>query len=116
MKRSGFSLLELLIVVSLVGLLASILVPSLISVRKKVYDVGAQAYLREVAMAVEGKRSLTFQPPPAQPCFQLVGRTDEPPSVKECVYSPDDKGGYTITILSTSGRSYFFDGQHLREQ
>ncbi|WP_083810865.1 type II secretion system protein [Deinococcus maricopensis] len=50
-KTSGFTLLELLIVIAIIGVLASLLVPALIGAQKRSYDAGAQACAKSIQTA-----------------------------------------------------------------
>ena len=49
----GFTLLELLTVVAIVGILTSIAVPQFAAYKKRAYDVSARSDLRNVAIAEE---------------------------------------------------------------
>ena len=46
--RLGFTLLELLITVALIGILAAILIPNLFGARAKAFDTAAQTCLKEI--------------------------------------------------------------------
>lgn len=52
-KQCGFTLLELLTVLSIIGLLSAMVIPQYKSFRQRAYDVRAQADLRSLALAEE---------------------------------------------------------------
>ena len=51
--QSGFTLLELLTVLSIIGLLSALVVPQYKTFRQRAYDVRAQSDLRSLALAEE---------------------------------------------------------------
>ncbi|MDR2381132.1 MAG: prepilin-type N-terminal cleavage/methylation domain-containing protein, partial [Bifidobacteriaceae bacterium] len=73
-RAAGFSLVELLIVVIVMGVLAAIAIPLFIQQRAKAHDAAAQSDLRYIAGEVsafwtefgEGRVDLTLQTAPAQ--------------------------------------------------
>ena len=52
-SENGFTLVELLIVVAIIGILAAIAVPHLSSYRQKVYNAAAQSDLKNVRVTLE---------------------------------------------------------------
>lgn len=52
MKKRGFTLIEMLIVIVIIGILASALIPRIGSARDKAYDVAREANVRSLAVAM----------------------------------------------------------------
>ncbi|WP_432821436.1 type IV pilin protein [Trichloromonas sp.] len=54
-SQEGFTLLELLIVVAIIGILAAIAIPQFTQYRQKAFNSGAQTDLSSVRMLVEAQ-------------------------------------------------------------
>ena len=60
----GFTLIELLIVIAIIGILSSLLIPSLLGSQQRAYDTGAQACAKSIqtAEAINQIDNKTYQP------------------------------------------------------
>lgn len=108
-KPNGFSLIELLIVVSIIGILAGIVYPSFTRHAQGAYRAQAQADLLEFATAMEKHKSVTFSYAGA------AGTQDAPEDTgTPWIYddqSPANTGAdaiYTLTIeaVGNNGRTF----------
>ena len=115
-QRHGFTILELLSVIAIIGTLATALLPNVLQARNKAYDSTAQSYIYQVVVGVEARRNTLSQTLPTSTgdCFFYTDLPADPQSVKQCKYEPSiATDSYKITAESASGEIFHFDGTHV---
>jgi type IV pilus assembly protein PilA len=109
----GMTLLELLIVIAILGLLAAVLMPNVLSAQRRAHDGAVQSFVYQVVAGVEAGRNMGSQSIPTAPltCFPYTSTAANPSSVKQCKYEPDvATDTYKVTAESVSGTVFQFDG------
>ena len=106
-KNEGFTLIELMIVVAIIGILAAIAIPQFSAYRARSYDASSEADLRNAATAQEAY-FVDKQTYVADPQTELVGSTYGLYTSQGVVM--DGIGGnqaYTMTAFHASGKKTY---------
>lgn len=102
-RQKGFSLLELMIVVAIIGILAAIAIPSYQSYVQKARRADAQAALTEMAQAMEAAYARNFSYE-----NQAAGPADTGTPTAAILRS-SSVDFYTLTISAAAKNSYTLD-------
>ena len=104
--QKGFTLIELMIVIAIIGILAAIAIPNFISYRQRSYDTAAQSDLKNLMTSQEAYYvdSSTYMPITADTKGTVsFGGTDAYLSDKVTVGGTGDADGYSMSAYHPSG-------------
>ena len=112
-RNHGFSLIEILLTLAVIGILSGVLFPTLVNARKQATDTSVTGYVRNIAVEVESYLVDSSHNPAdldGLQCDEIPGSTVTLPNgLDECTLSVAE-GAVTISATSITGSTVIADG------
>ncbi len=100
-NKTGFTLVEIMVVVTVIGLLATIAMPNLLRARRQANEAAAQATLKTISSSLESYYALNNQYP--DDTTSLTGAT---PPYLSVDYFTAPRNGYSYSAAGLAQFSY----------
>lgn len=104
LNKKGFTLIELMIVIAIIGVLAAIAIPNFISYRNRSYCSATESTARNVAAAVAEYYSVPARTAAVPPSADLKFDTKAISFYKVSITPNTTNGGITIKATDPTGR------------
>ena len=108
--QKGFSLIELLIVVAIIGIIAALSIPNLLASRKAANEASAISAVRTLSSAEEAYRATYGEGSGFTDLAGLVGTRMVDPSLGEATTVDKAKSGYIFNVVTSDAGAAFCAG------